>query len=112
MPGHKGAPSKTRPGHIDYRTHKGDKYYNRDGHRQTFNKDGVEGTPYSHYNRHPKSAKDVLKMMDECLEEDMTLQECRDKVAAAMKSAKSQKKSKGKKRGTRKAKKGKKASKK
>lgn len=111
LPGHKGAPSKTRPGHVDFRTHKGDKYYNRDGHRQTFNKDGVEGTPYSHYNRHPKTAKDVLKMMDKCLEEDMTLQQCRDKVAAAINTGKTQKKRKGKKRGTRKAK-GKKGSKK
>ena len=104
LPGHKGAPSKTRPGHIDYRTHKGDKYYNRDGHRQTFNEDGVEGEPYSHYTRHPKSAKDVLKIMDKCLEEGVSLQQCRDRVAAAMKKSKSQKKSKGKKRGTRKAK--------
>ena len=112
IPGHKGAPSKTRPGHIDYRTHKGDKYYNRDGHRQTFNEDGVEGRPYSHYNRHPKTAKDVLKMMDKCLEEDMSLQQCRDKVAAAMKTGKTKKKAKGKKRGTRKARKGKKGSKK
>lgn len=98
LPGHKGAPSKTRPGHIDYRTHKGDKYYNRDGHRQTFNEDGVEGQPYSHYTRHPKTAKDVLKIMDKCLEEGVSLQQCRDRVAAAMK------KSKEKKRGTRKAK--------
>lgn len=103
-PGHKGAPSKTRPGHVDYRTHKGDKYYNRDGHRQTFNEDGVEGKPYSHYNRHPKSVKDVLKMMDKCIEDDMTLQQCRDKVASSFKPGKSKKKSKGKKRRTRKAK--------
>jgi hypothetical protein len=46
-PGHKGAPSKTRPGHIDFRTHKGDKYYNRDGHRQTANRKGKKGKPYS-----------------------------------------------------------------
>ena len=46
LPGHKGAPSKTRPGHIDFRTHKGDKYYNRDGHRQTYNRKGVVGTPF------------------------------------------------------------------
>ena len=45
-PGHKGAPSKTRPGHIDFRTHKGDKYYNRDGHRQDENIDGEKGRPY------------------------------------------------------------------
>ena len=94
LPGHKGAPSKTHHGHIEYKTHKGD------GHHQTFNDDGVEGKPYSH----PKSAKDVLKIIDKCLEEGVTLQQCRDKVASAMKHAKSQKKSKGKKRGTRKAK--------
>lgn len=104
LPGHKGAPSKTRPGHIDYRTHKGDKYYNRDGHRQTFNEDGIEGKPYSHYTRHPKTAKDVLKIMDKCLEEGVSLQQCRDRVAAAMKKTKSQKKTKGKKQETRKAK--------
>lgn len=98
LPGHKGAPSKTRPGHIDYRTHKGDKYYNRDGHRQTFNEDGVEGKPYSHYTHHPKTVKDVLKIMDKCLEEGVSLQQCRDRVAAAMKKTNS------KKRGTRKAK--------
>tara|TARA_Y100000389_G_C17283815_1_gene424357 strand:- start:235 stop:711 length:477 start_codon:yes stop_codon:yes gene_type:complete len=46
-PGHKGAPSKTRPGHIDFRTHKGDKYYNRDGHRQTRNRKGKKGRPYT-----------------------------------------------------------------
>ncbi len=45
-PGHKGAPSKTRPGHIDFRTHKGDKYYNRDGHRQDENIEGEKGRPY------------------------------------------------------------------
>ena len=48
LPGHKGAPSKTRPGHIDFRTHKGDKYYNRKGHRQTYNRKGVVGTPFVH----------------------------------------------------------------
>lgn len=47
LPGHKGAPSKTRPGHLDFRTHKGDKYYNRDGHRQTTNRKGKKGKPYS-----------------------------------------------------------------
>jgi hypothetical protein len=48
LPGHKGAPSKTRPGHIDFRTHKGDKYYNRKGHRQTYTRKGVVGTPFVH----------------------------------------------------------------
>lgn len=48
LPGHKGAPSKTRPGHVDFRTHKGDKYYNRDGHRQNYNRKGIVGTPFVH----------------------------------------------------------------
>jgi hypothetical protein len=103
LPGHKGAISKTRPGHIDYRTHKGDKYYNRDGHRQTFNEDGVEGAPYSHYMRHPKTAADVLKMVDLC-------DECRAKIEAVLpKKGKKATRAKGKKRGgTRKARRGKK----
>ena len=29
-------PSITRPGHLDFITHKGDKYYNRRSHRQTY----------------------------------------------------------------------------
>lgn len=104
LPGRKGAQSKTRPGHIDYRTHKGDKYYNRDGHRQTFNEDGVEGAPYSHYTRHPKTAADVLKMVDLC-------DECRAKIEAVLpkKGKKATRVKKGKKRGgTRKARRGKK----
>jgi hypothetical protein len=76
-PGHKGAPSKTRPGRKDFVTHKGDKFYNRDGHRQNFNADGVVGTPYSHYTRHPKTAQDVLDMVDLC-------QDCRAKIEAVM----------------------------
>ena len=52
-PGHKGAPSKTRPGHIDFRTHKGDKYYNRDGHRQDENIDGEKGRPYERRRKAP-----------------------------------------------------------
>ena len=46
--GHKGAPSITREGRIDFRTHKGDKLYHRHGHRYTYNIEGVEGKPYSH----------------------------------------------------------------
>lgn len=104
LPGHKGAPSKTRPGHIDYRTHKGDKYYNRDGHRQSFNEDGVEGAPYSHYTRHPKTAADVLKMVDLC-------DDCRAKIEAVMpkKGKKATRAKRGKKRGgTRKVRRGRK----
>lgn len=45
-PGHKRAPSKTRKGRLDYVTHKGSKFYNRDGHRQDENESGVAGKPY------------------------------------------------------------------
>ena len=43
----KGQKSKTRKGRLDFRTHKGDKYYNRDGHRQTRNRKGKKGRPYA-----------------------------------------------------------------
>jgi hypothetical protein len=43
----KGCASKTRRGRQDYATHKGSKYYNRRGHRQTRNAKGVKGRPYS-----------------------------------------------------------------
>ena len=43
----KGCASKTRRGRLDYVTHKGDKYYNRKGHRQTRNAKGQKGRPYS-----------------------------------------------------------------
>lgn len=55
--GHKGAPSVTRPGHLDYRTHKGNKFYNRRGHWQRFNIDGVFGRPYQHTRKHRKGHK-------------------------------------------------------
>jgi hypothetical protein len=55
--GHKGAPSITRPGHLDFRTHKGDKYYNRQGHRQRFNIEGVYGRPYQGTRKHKKGQK-------------------------------------------------------
>ena len=55
--GHKGAPSITRPGHLDFRTHKGDKYYNRQGHRQRFNIEGVFGRPYQGTRKHKKGQK-------------------------------------------------------
>lgn len=110
--GHKGAESVTRPGHKDFRTAKGFKYYHRDGHIEDYNEEGVKGRPYSHYNKHLKSAADVLKVMDECLEKDMSLQECRDKVASSMSKGKGKTAKKGKKgkKGTRKrrAKKGRK----
>lgn len=43
----KGMASKTRKGRKDYITHKGDKYYNRSGKRQTKNRKGRKGKPYS-----------------------------------------------------------------
>ena len=45
-PGHKHAASKTRKGRQDYVTHKGSKFYNRDGHRQDKNEAGEAGRPY------------------------------------------------------------------
>lgn len=45
--GHKGAPSITRPGHKDFRTAKGFKYYHRDGHLEDYNVKGVKGTPFT-----------------------------------------------------------------
>ena len=102
--GHKGAPSVTRPGHEDFRTAKGFKYYHRDGHLEDYNEEGVKGRPYSRHNKHLKTAADVLKVMDECLDKDMSLQECRDKVASSMagKKGKTAKKGKKGKKGTRK----------
>ena len=43
----KGQRSKTRKGRLDFVTHKGDKYYNRNGHRQTRNRKGKKGRPYA-----------------------------------------------------------------
>tara|TARA_A100001011_G_scaffold314845_1_gene333144 strand:+ start:1583 stop:2134 length:552 start_codon:yes stop_codon:yes gene_type:complete len=100
--GHKGAESITRPGHKDFRTAKGFKYYHRDGHIEDYNEEGVKGRPYSHYNKHLKSAADVLKVMDHCLEKDMSLQECRDKVSAMISKGKTAKRGKKGKKKTRK----------
>ena len=44
--GHKRAPSVTRPGRLDYVTHKGSKFYDRDGHWEAYNRAGVYGRPY------------------------------------------------------------------
>ena len=43
----KGMKSKTRKGRKDFVTHKGDKYYNRNNKRQTRNRSGKKGKPYS-----------------------------------------------------------------
>jgi hypothetical protein len=70
--GHKHAPSKTRPGRQDYVTHKGDKMYNRDDHRQDENEEGVEGKPYE-----GKAKAMDVDALDLC-------PECKDKVSAAL----------------------------
>ena len=38
--------SKTRKGRLDFVTHKGDKFYNRNNKRQSFNQLGVKGKPF------------------------------------------------------------------
>jgi len=53
--------SKTRPGRLDYVTHKGSKYYNRQGHRQTRNAKGVKGRPYMRRKTAKKSKKSKKK---------------------------------------------------
>lgn len=42
----KGQASKTRKGKKSFITHKGDMYYNRNGHRQTKSRSGKKGRPY------------------------------------------------------------------
>ena len=42
----KGMASKSRKGRKDFVTHKGNKYYNRKGHRQTRNAKGKRKSPY------------------------------------------------------------------
>lgn len=44
----KGMASKSRKGRKDFVTHKGDKYYNRKGHRQSKNAKGKRKSPYRH----------------------------------------------------------------
>jgi len=75
LPGHKGAPSKTRPGRLDYVTHKGDKFYNRDGHRQDENAEGVKGRPYM-----GKASGLDVESLGLC-------PECKEKVSAALASS-------------------------
>ena len=43
---HKGMPSRTRKGRFDFITHKGDKFYNRKGKRQSKNKSGTRRRPF------------------------------------------------------------------
>ena len=47
----KGSRSKTRKGRKDFITHKGSKYYNRRGHRQTRNSKGRKKRPYKSRSR-------------------------------------------------------------
>jgi hypothetical protein len=42
----KGMASKSRKGKKDFVTHKGDKYYNKKGHRQSRNAKGKRKSPY------------------------------------------------------------------
>ena len=42
----KGQKSKTRKGRLDFETHKGDKLYNRNNKRQSFNQLGVRRRPF------------------------------------------------------------------
>jgi hypothetical protein len=66
----KGCASKTRKGRLDYVTHKGSKYYNRRGHRQTRNAKGVKGRPYSRRKastRKRKSAKKQKSLFSQIL---------------------------------------------
>ena len=62
----KGSRSKTRKGRKDFVTHKGSKYYNRRGHRQTRNAKGKKGKPYKggsgcHLTHKKKKRKQVKK---------------------------------------------------
>ena len=62
----KGSRSKTRKGRKDFVTHKGSKYYNRRGHRQTRNAKGKKGKPYKggsgcHLTHKKKKRKHVKK---------------------------------------------------
>ena len=59
--GHKGNRSVTRPGHIDFRTHKGNKFYNRKGKRQTVNVKGVKGKPFVGNKGYSKKTKRCRK---------------------------------------------------
>lgn len=43
--------SRTRKGRKDFVTHKGDKYYNRNGKRQSRSRSGRKGRPYSRRSR-------------------------------------------------------------
>lgn len=81
--GHKHAPSKTRPGRQDYVTHKGDKMYNRDDHRQDENEEGVKGKPYEGKAKAKAKGLDV-DALDLC-------PECKDKVSAALAKGKGKK---------------------
>ena len=49
---HKGEPSRTRKGRLDFRTHKGDKCFNRAGHRQC-----LKRRPYTGTRKHRRKGK-------------------------------------------------------
>lgn len=56
-PGHKGSPSKTRPGRKNFVTRKGSKHYNRNDHYQDENEEGEEGPPYKRTRKKRKLGK-------------------------------------------------------
>lgn len=89
------SPGKAAPGTRKNKSKKSKKSVKKSASSKTFSEDRVEVKPYSDNTHHPKTAKDVLDIIDKCLEEGVSLQQCRDRVAAAMKK-KSQKKSKDK----------------
>lgn len=89
------SPGKAAPGTRKNKSKKSKKSVKRSASSKTFSEDRVEVKPYIDNTHHPKTAKDVLDIIDKCLEEGVSLQQCRDRVAAAMKK-KSQKKSKDK----------------
>ena len=52
--GHQGSPSKTRPGRMDYRTHRGDKDFDQDGNRFTKGAYGTEIDEMDHMDKEMK----------------------------------------------------------
>lgn len=88
--GHKGAMSITRPGHLDFVTHKGNKYYNRHGHRQRYNIDGVIGRPYQgtkkHRNGRKKMSRKVARGMRRGLGRGVASNACTKRLTDVMKA--------------------------
>lgn len=79
-PGHKGSKSITRPGKKNFVTHKGSKFYNRDGHYQVENEEGVVGTPYSTKKTRKKSSMSGGGGCKLCQENKIKIQELEKRV--------------------------------